>query len=202
MEPAQTDGRMQRSARTRTTVVEAHVALLREGVLRPTSAQIAERAGVSRRTLWSNFHDMETLLQNTVDYWFASDDALRDEIDVKLPLDQRISRFCAERARRLQNIAPAARAAILAEPYSEALRSSRAGHIDRVRGDLARVFAAEIAAANDRQTLVDCLITATSWNAWSLLADDHGYGAERCQAAMERAVRALLAPGRPVESPR
>lgn len=192
MEPQQTDGRMQRSARTRSVVVEAHVALLREGVLRPTAAQIAERAGVSRRTLWSNFQDMETLLRNTVAYWFDSDDALRDEIDVSLPLDQRISRFCAERARRLQNIAPAARAAVLAEPWSEALRASRDGHIDRVRADITSVFSMEITADEDPRTLLDALTAVVSWNAWSLLADDHGYDVDRCRAAMERSVRALL----------
>ncbi|RYZ68502.1 MAG: TetR/AcrR family transcriptional regulator, partial [Proteobacteria bacterium] len=95
MEYRQTDGRMQRSERTRALILQAHADLLREGVLKPTAALISERAGVSRRTLWSNFHDMESLLGATVDYWFRLDDQLRTVIDPDAPLEDRISRFCA-----------------------------------------------------------------------------------------------------------
>lgn len=192
MEFQQTDGRLQRSARTRALIVEAHGQLLREGVLKPTAALISERAGVSRRTLWSNFRDMESLLSATVDYWFRSDDELRMEIDPEAPLDERITSFCDERARRLVNIAPAARAAVLAEPDYDALRKSRTGHIIRVRTDLERVFATELARDSDRDILLDSLTTVTSWNAWSLMLDDHDYDPARCRMIMERSVRALL----------
>jgi len=192
MEFRQTDGRMQRSERTRAQIVEAHVELLREGVLKPTAALIAERAGVSRRTLWSNFRDMESLLSSTVDQWFRLDDELRTEIDLDAPLEARIAAFCAERERRLVNIAPAARAAVLGEPDYAALRKSRAGHIRRVRTDLERVFAPEIARSTDPEVLVDAMTVASSWNAWSLMYDDHGYPADRCRRLMEHALRALL----------
>lgn len=188
----QTDGRLQRSARTRALIVEAHGQLLREGVLKPTAALISERAGVSKRTLWSNFHDMESLLSATVDYWFRSDDEMRTEIDPHASLDERIAAFCDERARRLVNIAPAARAAVLAEPDYQALRKSRIGHIIRVRTDLERVFATELSSDDDRAILLDALTTVTSWNAWSLMLDDHGYEPDRCRQIMERSVRALL----------
>ena len=192
MEFRQTDGRMQRSERTRALIVEAHVALLREGVLKPTAAMIAERAGVSRRTLWSNFRDMEGLLASTVDHWYRLDDELRTEIDLDAPLNARIEAFCAERERRLVNIAPAARAAVLGEPDYVALRKSREGHIRRVRTDLERVFAPELAEVPEPQVLVDAMTVATSWNAWSLMHDDHGYPAEHCRRLMEHALRALL----------
>lgn len=193
MEYRQTDGRMQRSERTRALIVQAHVDLLREGVLKPTAAQISERAGVSRRTLWTNFHDMENLLGSTVAHWFRLDDELRTEIDPSASLEERIDRFCTERQRRLVNIAPAARAAVLGEPEYEALRASRQGHITRVRADVERTFATELALVDDPGQLVDSLTVAVSWNAWSLLYDDHGYPAEHCRQVMERSVRALLA---------
>jgi len=192
MEYRQTDGRMQRSERTRALIVQAHADLLREGVLKPTAALIAERAGVSRRTLWSNFRDMESLLGATVEYWFRTDDELRSEIEPEAPLDERIARFCAERERRLVTIAPAARAAVRGEPDYEALRASRHGHIARVRSDVQKTFAPELAASASPEVLVDSLTAATSWNCWSLMFDDHGYPAERCRRIMETTVRALL----------
>jgi TetR/AcrR family transcriptional regulator of autoinduction and epiphytic fitness len=192
MEYRQTDGRMQRSERTRASIVQAHADLLREGVLKPTAALISERAGVSRRTLWSNFHDMESLLGATVEYWSRADDELRVEIDLTAPLTERIERFCDERERRLVNIAPAARAAVLGEPDYAALRASRRTHIARLRADVENTFASELSTEDDPETLIDSLTAVTSWNAWSLMHDDHDYPAGRCRQIMERSVRALL----------
>src|SRR3954471_17905287 len=55
------DGRTLRGERTRRAIVDAHLALLEEGDLKPTAERIAERAGVSLRALWTNFKDMEGL---------------------------------------------------------------------------------------------------------------------------------------------
>jgi AcrR family transcriptional regulator len=56
-----TDGRTARSHRSRRAIVDAMRALHAEGDLRPTAPRIAERAGVSLRTVWQQFTDMETL---------------------------------------------------------------------------------------------------------------------------------------------
>lgn len=189
----QRDGRVARGNRTRRAIVDAHTALLREGDLRPTAARVAERAGVSVRTLWGAFGDMEGLLRSTTDYWFRADDALREDVDPTAPLPERIDRFVAERVRRLENIGPAARAALLMEPYSPALRESRVGHVRRVVVDVERVFATELAAAPDRETLLDALVAATSWYAWSVLRDDLLRPVDAADAAMRRTLTALLA---------
>lgn len=173
------------------------MALLREGDLVPTAARIAERAGVSVRTLWAAFGDMEGLLGATTGYWFEADDALREAVDASAPLEHRIERFCAERVRRLENISPAARAALLKEPFSAALRRSRLGHVERVVHDLRAAFAPELDAADEADALLDALIAATSWNAWSLLRDDLARPVDAAHAAMVRTLRSLLV-ARPV----
>lgn len=189
----QTDGRAQRRARTRRAIVAAHTDLLREGQLKPTAALIADRAGVSVRTLWGAFGDMEGLLQETTSYWFDSDDELRAEVDPDAPLHERIESFCAERVRRLENISPAARSALLMEPFSDVLRASRLQHVERAADDARRTFAAELDAADDPVALRDALVASTSWNAWSLLRDDLGRTVDQAQAAMVRTVTALTA---------
>jgi AcrR family transcriptional regulator len=191
----QTDGRRRRGERTRRSIVEAHTALLREGDLKPTAQTIAERAGVSVRTLWVAFGDMEGLLDATTDYWLRSDWELRDPVDGDLPLDERLDRFCAERARRLENIAPAARSAALSEPFSAALQASRRHHVQRVRDAVEEVFATEIAAldASRREDQVLALTAASSWNTWSLLRDDLGLDVPAASAVVRRSLEALLA---------
>ncbi len=56
------DGRHARSERSRQAMVDAVLDLLSEGNLRPSSSQIAERAGVTQRTLFNQFGDMDSLI--------------------------------------------------------------------------------------------------------------------------------------------
>ena len=67
--PQAPDGRVARGERNRASIVNAVIALLREGVLVPTADQIAERAGVGARTVFRHFDDLERLfteVTNTV----------------------------------------------------------------------------------------------------------------------------------------
>lgn len=187
-----TDGRVARGERTREAIVAAHTALLLEGELKPTAKVIAERAGVSVRTLWANFKDLESLLNETTAYWLAADDELRQPIDPSRPLDERIAMFCAERARRLENIAPAARSAVLGEPFSPALQTSREIHIRRLRLEVETVFAQEI-EADESDDLKFALMAATGWPAWQALRDDYKLSPDQALAVMSRAITALLA---------
>lgn len=188
----QSDGRAERRLRTQRAIVDAHTELLRGGEMRPTAARVAERAGVSVRTLWAAFGDMEGLLRATTDFWLAADDELRVHIDPALPLEERIERFCAERARRLENISPAARAAALMEVDSEALRESRRGHVGRVVHEVERTFGPELDACPDREAAFDALVAVTSWSSWSMLRDDLGRGVPAARAAMVCAVASIL----------
>ena len=140
------DGRTARAERTRAAIVEAHLALICEGDLRPTGERIAERAGISLRTLWTNFKDMETLFEASGAEVLRQQDAAHRPISPGLPLAKRVDAYCRQRARLLQLIAPSARAAQMREPVSEQLHRNRLKHIDRVRDEVEQLFAAELAA--------------------------------------------------------
>ncbi|MCD9199357.1 TetR/AcrR family transcriptional regulator [Aeromicrobium wangtongii] len=187
-----TDGRIARGERTREAIVAAHTALLREGVLKPTAKTIAERAGVSLRTVWLNFKDMEALFAETTAYWQMADLELREDIDPGLPLEDRIDAFCAQRARRLEHLAPAARSAALGEPFSPALAHSRQVHVERVESDLAATFRPELAARTDRDVLARALFVAASWPTWSSLRDDLGLDVDEAAAVVCHTLRVLL----------
>ena len=47
--------------RTRTAIIEALLAFNEEGELQASAERIVERAGVSLRTLWTNFKDLDGL---------------------------------------------------------------------------------------------------------------------------------------------
>jgi len=59
--PPVLDGRTARSARTRDAVVRALLGLISEGDVRPTAGRIAERAGISLRSVYVHFDDLDDL---------------------------------------------------------------------------------------------------------------------------------------------
>ncbi|MET0930278.1 MAG: TetR/AcrR family transcriptional regulator [Aeromicrobium sp.] len=188
-----TDGRIARGERTRDEILEAHTALLREGVLKPTGKLIAERAGISLRTLWLNVKDLEALMAASVGYWLDADADLRREVDPSLPLDRRIEEYVAQRTARLEHLAPAARSAVLGEPFSPALQASRHEHVRRVRRDVEQAFGAELDASGPRgDVLRNALFVASSWPTWSTLRDDLGLDAAAATAVMRTSIGALL----------
>jgi TetR/AcrR family transcriptional regulator of autoinduction and epiphytic fitness len=191
--PIRVDGRTARAVRTRVAIVDAHLALLHDGDLRPTGERIAERAGVSLRTLWTNFKDMETLFAASGERLTELQlDAYRP-IPAGLPLRERITAFCRQRAQMLEILAPAARAAATREPFSPALRRNRANEIARVREEITTLFAPELAVAGPgRAELRNALVAAVTYASWSVLREQLSLDVVPAAGVMTRTVQALL----------
>lgn len=185
------DGRSLRAERTRRAIVDAHLALLDEGHLRMSAAVIAARAGVSVRALWLHFKDMETLYAAANARLIEKQDSEYSPIRTDLPLAERIEAFCRQRARMLEIIAPAARAAHLHQPYSPQLRRNRAMQIGRVRDEIAELFAPELGPGRER--VLDAILVAATFNAWQMARDELGLDAAAAHDIMVRTITGLLA---------
>lgn len=146
-------------------------ALHAEGDLRPTAPRIAERAGVSLRTVWQQFTDREELLAEAV----ARDSeillSMVDRVDAGQPQAARVEAFLAQRTRILEAMTPSWRAARVHEPFSAVLRGSRASVLALGRAELERVFAPELnpLPGPERQRLADALHAITIWEFWESL---------------------------------
>ena len=86
-----TDGRVRRGERTRTAIVDALLALLHQGVLTPTAAQIAEGAGVSVRSVFQHFEDLDALHLELAAEQARRVQPLLDPPDATGSLDERIA---------------------------------------------------------------------------------------------------------------
>jgi TetR/AcrR family transcriptional regulator, regulator of autoinduction and epiphytic fitness len=182
------DGRAARSHRSRRAIVEAMRALHEEGDLRPTAPRVAERAGVSLRTVWQQFADMETLL---VEANRRDDEIVRslmERIDPAQPLTARIAAFTGQRARILEQMTPSWRAARLYQPFSAELTRNKVLTLAMAKADLEAVFAPELAelAGTKRQQLLDGLHAISVWSFWESLRTelclDPGQAAELLRA--------------------
>src|SRR5579875_4090524 len=161
---ARQDGRRQRAERNQQAVVEALLDLYRAGDLRPGAQRIAARAGVSERTVFRLFADLDALatlaLQRhwaRVGHLFAPPDASGDRA-------RRIAALVTHRLTLYAEIAPVARAAQLHAPSSPAIRHGVARRGELLRDHLRRQFAPELAAQPPaaRHELLCALDAATS----------------------------------------
>lgn len=188
------DGRSLRSERTREALVDAHVALLLEGDLQPTAARVAERAGVSVGAFWFHFKDTESLFAAAGAKIAQSQEEARGNIPLDLPLDERVERFCRERARMLEAGAGMYRAAQVRLASSRQLQINRIRHTARLRSELEELFAGEIAAAGPAgNELSNALQLASTWPSWMGCRDYQGLSVEESAAVMLRTMTALLA---------
>jgi AcrR family transcriptional regulator len=188
------DGRLARGLRARGAIVDAMLALIREGDLRPSAARVAERAGVSLRTVFQHFRDVESLFAAVAG---RQEQHLREMIR-PLPttgaLALRIRAFVAQRGRVLEDIAPVRRAAILSEPFSATI-ARKLVEFRRIKAEEVRaVFAAELAAlpATERRTVTAALVVASSWSTWEALRAHQGLSVAQARRVMECTMAALL----------
>lgn len=183
------DGRTARAVRTRDSLIDATMALIEEGDLRPTAPRIAERAGVSVRSVFQHFDDLETLFSELGDRTFARLRSMVEPIDTSAPLWQRVEAFVTQRCMINEALSPINRAAALQMPTSEAIRLQfERGHALST-AHLRVVFAPELALLGDNdEPLFHALRFATSWSTWNMCRVIEG----RSVADSTTAVRRVL----------
>jgi TetR/AcrR family transcriptional regulator of autoinduction and epiphytic fitness len=192
-EPA--DGRAARSHRSRLAIVNAMRELHAEGDLRPTAPRVAERAGVSLRTVWQQFADMETLLVEASRRDNEIVRSLITRIDPDQPLVARVEQFTGQRARLLEQMTPTWRAARLAEPFSAELARNKARTLAIAKRDLETVFAAELAPLDPakRQQLTEGLHAVSVWSFWESARTELNLGPRAAEDLIRATFTALLA---------
>lgn len=195
-----TDGRVGRSARTRTAVVDALLALINDGHLRPTAREVADRAGVSLRSVYVHFDDVESLFLAASERYFEGLQGLRRPCDPAADLDERITTLVDSRLRIYENGAQVRRAALLQEPFSPALRNALEYGRCSGRAELDAVFARELEALgpDDRHRLRAALEVAVGASTWDMLTTNPDVAPAEVADLMVALVRAALAAwGRP-----
>ena len=109
-----TDGRLQRSKKSRDLIISAMLDLIEEGILMPTAKQVAQTANVGIRTVFRHFNDMEGLFKEISSINAGSMKSLLNDINLSGSVDERINNIVDRRIKiyaKFKNFALAARAA-------------------------------------------------------------------------------------------
>jgi AcrR family transcriptional regulator len=191
------DGRQNRTLRSRRAICDACLDLVQEGVLQPSADQIAERAGVSRRSVFNHWVDLTALYDDVVAAGMERCAPLREEIPRGLSVGARVAKLAAASARFFEATTPFRRSmaasALVGPVKGEAMRVGRA-LLRQERDRIAALFAEELAEldAQERAELVEALALAVSPGSWEHLRASRGLSSARARAVMERSLRALL----------
>jgi TetR/AcrR family transcriptional regulator of autoinduction and epiphytic fitness len=188
------DGRNVRGERTRAAVVEAMLGLLDEGDVRPTTQRIAERAGVSERTIFQHFRDREALFEAVARRQYDRVVPTLSPISPDLPLAERIDVFADQRARLYEMVSGVRRGAVLLEHESDVVHEQLQAVRRAKAKEVERVFAAELGAlpAREREARRAAIGAACAWTAWEGLRFHQGLNAADAREAMRSALAALL----------
>lgn len=191
------DGRVDRVLRSRLAICDACLDLIQEGSLQPSADQVADRAGLSRRSIFYHFKDLAELYDAVVEAGMARCAPLLKRVPPDLPLAERIALLAEGRSTFFEATAPFARA-LTAQSLSgtagdEAWRVSLAA-LERQRQDVAEVFEPELShlASSDRAEATEALAAAVSPSAWEHLRRGRGLSLPRARAVLGRTLRALL----------
>ncbi len=186
------DGRRARGLRTRDAIVNALMDLIAGGDIAPTAQRIADRAGVSVRSVYQHFTDVEGLYADAAARSFEWVRSVSGEIDPAWPLERRVDEFTESRATTLEMLTPFSRAARIIEPTSETISANRAAMQKWGRDRVAGVFSPELSKLDGtaRACLLAALDTLSSAEAWEHLRSS-GHSVKSARQVMRAGILAL-----------
>jgi AcrR family transcriptional regulator len=188
------DGRRLRSERTRQSIIDAYLELLRGDPQIPTAAQIAERAGVSVRSIFERFSDLTTLTLATADHAIAQGQAESPARDVDADRPTRIRSHVQTRAEACEKWLPLWRVIIATQQQLRELRLrvvlARQANIMRMR----LMYGPELGALGEaeREALLMAMATLISFESWDQLRDCYGLSVEAAQGVWRAAIDRML----------
>ncbi len=191
------DGRVDRALRSRLAICDACLDLVQEGVLQPSADQVAERAGLSRRSIFYHFTDLAELYDAVVEAGMQRCAPLLGEIPVELPVAERVARLAEARSRFFEATLPFARAltaqSLVGAAREQAWRVSKDALL-RQRDDIAALFGRDLARlpAAERATTLEALAAAASPSSWEHLRRGRDLSVPRARAVLVRTLRSLL----------
>jgi len=182
-----TDGRRLRRDRNRDAVVSALLELYSEGNLSPSAEEIAHRSGVSARSLFRYFDDVDDLCSAAISQQQADvRPLLAIAATPDAPLARRVAALAHQRGELFEAIESVATVSRLRAPFQLVVATELTQGRAFLRQQLAILFATELAElpADVAALRLASADVATSFEAWRLLRDDQRLSRARAAAAV------------------
>jgi TetR/AcrR family transcriptional regulator of autoinduction and epiphytic fitness len=189
------DGRSLRRDRNRAAVIQAVLELIREGDLDPPTAEIAQRAGVSHRSVFRYFDDLRDLVREAISVEFAAAAAASTIHEFgEGTLQQRIDAIITARLTAYDHAYGASRVARLKSGQIPDIDPALAEITRLLRVQLTEQFAVELSSRSDseRDSIVDAILLLTEFASYDVQRRMLGYDHDRIATVWRHAIGALL----------
>lgn len=185
------DGRHARRHRSRDLAVDALLDLLNEGVSRPTAQQVAERSGVSLRSIFRIFDDVQSLHAAASARQLSRVRHLFVDIDASGSLAERVRSTVSTTSRIYESVAPIRRAALRGATDSPTLQVQVGRARTWLRAEIDRVFAGELERIGDADVAA-AVEAVLSFETWDQLRSAQSRSVAQAAASISASVLALL----------
>lgn len=189
------DGRRLRRDRNREAVVDALLELFDEGNLNPSAEEIAARCGVSARSVFRYFDDIDMLgrvafqrQQERVMPLLALTVTHSDPTTVKA------TAIAEQRARLFEAIESVGAVVRLRAPFNLVIANHLAQSRAYLRQQIADLFAPELAAHTAAAQVLSAADVLASFESWRLLRDDQHLSIADATTTLATSLCALLSP--------
>jgi AcrR family transcriptional regulator len=188
------DGRKVRGMRNRDAVVDAILSLLDEGDHTPSAAEVAERAGVSLRSVFRYFDDLDSLFLAGIQRQAERTAHLYRPPRGTGSVADRVAALVAQRRKLFEAVAPVRRTWVRRFDNHPAVVPVMANLLHGLRQQVETLFQAELATLPKAQAreVVDAIDAATSFQTWDFLRFEQHYPVNRATASVRRTIVAVL----------
>lgn len=186
------DGRLNRSVKTKAAIAAAFLEMVDEGVLSPTSEEVAKRAGVGHRTVFRHFEDMESLYVMIHEEIHRLVWPLIQEIPVSVPLEERIKLLVQQRTRVYKRISPF-RKALFARYWSSPVLQKMTKDDEKLSRSLLLNVLPE--AKTLTKSGVETLDALLSFDTWLRMRELQQLSETQTRNVLTDAVSGILLPG-------
>jgi AcrR family transcriptional regulator len=189
------DGRHERRRQNVEAVVDALYSLWCAGVLQPSAKQIAARSGVSLRSVFRYFDDLDSLVTTAIERHMGDTDHHFQPLAATGTVDERAAVLAKQRVAYQADAESLTQAVRLRAPFHPQLARVLAVRADQLRDQLSVLFAPELAVLGDaeRGDRLAALETATGYDAVRFLRRNRGFDGDRAIRCLTGTVRRLLA---------
>lgn len=179
-----------RGERNKEAIADALLQCYGEGILNPSAAEVAQRAGVSVRSVHNHFEDMEALRAAVAGRQWARFEHVVEAPSPDGTLAQRIATVVRNRAELWEGVTPVRRAALLIVHDSPTIAAAFARIDRRMRRVIEITFERELQDAMPE--IIEAIDATLSWDNWNRLRHAQGCSATKARRVLTVALEVLL----------
>lgn len=189
MQPQVVDGRTVRREKSRQRIIDAIVQIVTEGEVEPTAVKVAQIAGVTMRTVFRHFDDMESLLREVVLDLRTQTDALRVDFNPGEDWRAQFEQLIVRRSGLFEKFMPRLLWATAARHKSPVINEDLQNYSKRLRQSLATTLPDQFVANSEAFSAVEAVL---SWGFWIRLRRDQKLPVKGSTKVVQTEVTAIL----------